>query len=102
MLLRRAGISCKDVSTLYIAGGFGNHLDVNSAARIGLIPEALSSRVKAIGNASLAGACRLLLDQSAARTAQEIAGKSQHVNLGGNPKFNEHYIDQMLFPFEDM
>ena len=101
-LLETANVSPDEVSTLFIAGGFGNHLDVNSAARIGLIPEELSSRVKAIGNASLAGASRLLLDQNAMRTAQEIAEKSQHVNLGGNPKFNEHYIDQMLFPEEDL
>ena len=101
-LLETAKVDVSEVATLYIAGGFGNHLDVNSAARIGLIPEALASRVKAIGNASLAGASRLLLDQNAMRKAQEIAEKSQHVNLGGNPKFNEHYIDQMLFPFEDM
>ena len=101
-LLETANVSPDEVSTLYIAGGFGNHLDVNSAARIGLIPESLASRVKAIGNASLAGASRLLLDQNAMRTAQEIAEKSQHVNLGGNPKFNEHYIDQMLFPEEDI
>ena len=100
-LLETAGVSPEDISTLYIAGGFGNHLDVSSAARIGLIPEALAPKVKAIGNASLAGASRLLLDQNTMRAALEIAAKSQHVNLGGNPKFNEHYIDQMLFPEED-
>ena len=100
-LLETADVAMDEVSTLYIAGGFGNHLNVNSAACIGLIPDALASRVKAIGNASLAGASRLLLDQNALHNAQNIAGKSQHVNLGGNPKFNEHYIDQMLFPEED-
>lgn len=101
-LLETAGVRPEDVTTLYIAGGFGNHLNVQSAARIGLIPEKLTSRVKAIGNASLAGAARLLLNRNALCCAQEIAEKSQHVNLGGNPKFNEHYIDQMLFPFDDM
>jgi len=101
-LLETANVAPGEVSALYIAGGFGNHLDVNSAARIGLIPEALADRVKAIGNASLAGASRLLLDVSAMQKAQEIAAKSRHVNLGGNPKFNEHYIDQMLFPEEEL
>ena len=101
-LMETASVRPEDVTTLYIAGGFGNHLNVNSAARIGLIPEALADRVKAIGNASLAGASRLLLDRNTMLKAQEIADQSQHVNLGGNPKFNEHYIDQMLFPFEDM
>lgn len=100
-LMETANVKPEEVSTLFIAGGFGNHLDVGSAAAIGLIPEALASRVKAIGNASLAGASRLLLDQGAMRIAQDIAEKSQHVNLGGNPRFNEHYIDQMLFPEAD-
>lgn len=100
-LLETANVRPDEVGTLYIAGGFGNHLDVNSAARIGLIPGELADCVKAIGNASLAGASRLLLDQNAMRRAQEIAETSQHVNLGGNPKFNDHYIDQMLFPYED-
>lgn len=101
-LMETANVRPEEVRTLYIAGGFGNHLDVNSAARIGLIPEEMAGRVKAIGNASLAGASRLLLDQQTMRRAQEIAEKSRHVNLGGNPKFNEHYIDQMLFPYEDL
>ena len=97
-LLETAGVHSSDVEALYIAGGFGNHLNVNSAAAIGLIPGDLASRVHCIGNASLAGAARLLLDQSAVEDARFIAGRAKHVSLGGNPRFNEHYIDQMLFP----
>ena len=97
-LLETAGVHSSDVEALYIAGGFGNHLNVNSAAAIGLIPDGLASRVHCIGNASLAGAARLLLDQSAAEDARFIADQAKHVSLGGNPRFNEHYIDQMLFP----
>ena len=29
------------------------------------------------------------------RTIKEM---TRHVNLGGNPVFNEHYMDQMFFP----
>ncbi|MGN0801868.1 MAG: ASKHA domain-containing protein [Candidatus Faecivicinus sp.] len=97
-LLETAGVQSSDVEALYIAGGFGNHLNVNSAAAIGLIPDGLASRVHCIGNASLAGAAQLLLNQSAAEDARFIASRAKHVSLGGNPRFNEHYIDQMLFP----
>lgn len=100
-LLETANVRPDEVTALYIAGGFGSHLNVKAAARIGLIPEMLIDRVKIIGNASLAGASRLLLDQNALRTAQTIASAARHVNLGGNPRFNEHYIDQMLFPIAD-
>ena len=68
------------------------------AARIGLIPEALSDRVKVLGNAALSGAAALLLDTGCQTRAAEIVRLARHVNLGGNPRFNEHYMEQMFFP----
>lgn len=46
----------------YILPGFGSHLDVESAAYIGLFPCRLKSRVKILGNVALAGAVNALLD----------------------------------------
>jgi len=97
-LCETAGADYSEIETLYIAGGFGSHLNVQSAAAIGLIPEELSSRVQVIGNASLSGSVQLLLDQDSLQAASEIAEKSVHTNLGGNPSFNNHYMEQMLFP----
>ena len=97
-LMESAGTSCEDIAILYIAGGFGSHLDVASAAAIGLIPAELADKVKVIGNASLSGSVRLLLNRDSLRDAEQIAKKSSHVNLGGNPRFNEHYMEQMFFP----
>ncbi len=97
-LLETAKVDPEQIETLFIAGGFGNHLNVQSAARIGLIPEILAPKVRAIGNASLSGAGRILLNQDEMKRAQAIAESARHVSLGGNPRFNEHYIDQMLFP----
>ena len=73
-------------------------MSVESATRIGLIPGALAPKVKVLGNAALAGAAQLLLNQGAIRDVREIARRARHVNLGGNPSFNEHYMDQMFFP----
>ena len=97
-LLEAAGATVDEVETLYIAGGFGSHLNVESAARIGLFPAALTPRVQVLGNAALAGAARLLLDRGALRDVREIARRARHINLGGNSRFNEHYMDQMFFP----
>ena len=97
-LLEAAGVRAEDVETFYIAGGFGSHLNVDSAAAIGLFPKALASRARVLGNAALSGASLLLLDQSARERTRSIARQARHVNLGGNPKFNQHYMDQMMFP----
>ena len=98
-LIETSGAAYSDISTLYIAGSFGSHLNVASAAAIGLIPQALANRVQVLGNAALSGAARTLLDRKNTAVLDRIAAVSQHVGLGGNPRFNEHYIDQMLFGY---
>ena len=64
---------------------------------IGLLPEALKDRTVILGNAALAGAVQVLLDREARNTLSGIAAKSTHVNLGGDPKFNEKYVEKMFF-----
>ena len=90
------------LSDFYICGGFGAHLDLNSAANIGLIPRTLVAKARVLGNAALSGALQLLLDTGCRKKAEQLAAASHQLNLGGNPKFNENYIDQMFFPEEVM
>ncbi|MGN0998969.1 MAG: ASKHA domain-containing protein [Faecousia sp.] len=101
-LLETAGVSEEEVTTLYIAGGFGSHLNVASAAAIGLIPKSLQGRVQVIGNGSLSGAAAVLLNQNQKTLAQKLAEESVHINLGGNPRFNANYMEQMLFGNGDL
>ena len=56
VLLKKSGLKVSDIDRLYLAGGFGNYMDPGSAAKIGMIPEKLTSRIVLLGNASLAGA----------------------------------------------
>ena len=97
-LTESANATYDEIQTLYIAGGFGSHLNVASAAAIGLIPHELADRVKVIGNASLSGSVQLLLNKDSITAAETIANHAVHLNLGGNPSFNEHYMEQMFFP----
>lgn len=101
MLLETAGAEMDEVSTLYIAGGFGSHLNVESAVTIGLLPQALKDKAKILGNAALSGAVQVLLNRHAREALSGIAAKSEHVNLGGDPKFNEMYIEKMFFGDDD-
>ena len=84
-LLETAGVAPEALTHLSIAGGFGSHLRVASAVAIGLIPSSLAQKVRILGNASLTGACRLLMDAAAQSSAAEIARRSQHVSLGRQP-----------------
>jgi len=44
ILIRHAGIMYEDIDKVYIAGGFGNYMSIESAAAIGLIPEELKHK----------------------------------------------------------
>ena len=97
-LLHTAGLKETDVERVYLAGGFGSHLDLSNAARIGLLPETFIGRTSVIGNAALDGAVMTLLRGESQQELRRIAGCASHVDLGGNALFNEQYVEQMFFP----
>jgi len=99
-LLQTAGVAYEEVQQVYLAGGFGSHLNLQNAARIGLLPETLIDRTKVIGNAALDGTVMTLLRGESIAELRHIAACSRHVDLGGNPVFNEQYVEQMFFPEE--
>lgn len=97
-LLEEVGVAYGDVERFYIAGGFGSHLNLESARAIGLLPCELAGRETVIGNAALAGAGMLLLDRELAAQADVLAQAATHVSLGGNSCFSQHYMDEICFP----
>lgn len=97
-LLKAADCPAEAVDTLYIAGGFGRHINIANAARIGLIPTALAGKVKVIGNAALNGAAMLLLDEELNHLVSSLPELAVHVRLDGNPLFSQQYVEEMLFP----
>ncbi len=86
-----------DISHFYIAGGFGSHLSLDNAARIGLIPREITEKACIIGNAALSGAIMMLFDDAKIQRSLKIAESSKHIILGGNEDFNSAYIKNMMF-----
>ena len=72
-------------------------MDVQSAGRIGLIPEELAPRVRVLGNAALRGASMLLLDRSQIERCEALTQGAQTVDLASNPVFIQAYTDCMFF-----
>ena len=96
-LLHAAGCPAEDVAAVYLAGGFGSHLSMAGAARIGLIAPALADRVRVIGNAALDGAAMLLMDTALRDRTAALQRQAQHVRLDGNAFFSQRYVDAMMF-----
>ena len=95
-LCRSVGVALKDVAVLYLAGGFGKHIDLANAAAIGLIPQTLIAKTKVIGNAALVGAEMLLLQTGFLQETETCVNHSEVVTLSGNPLFSENYMTCMM------
>jgi len=95
-LLFAAHATPEDVKTVYLAGGFGNTLNLYRAARIGMIPKEFARKTELIGNAALGGAIRLLFTKEKDRDMDSII-KANKVELATNPYFTDAFIRNMLF-----
>jgi UDP-3-O-acyl-N-acetylglucosamine deacetylase len=94
-LLDRVGMGSQDVTTLFLAGGFGFHMNVQHAIDFGLLPGFRASQVQLIGNSSLAGAYLALLDSGALDEIVRIGSAIETVELNLEPQFESTYIDQL-------
>lgn len=98
ILMNRYGCSYEDIEGLYLAGGFGYQLNLEKAIRIGLLPEELRGRMKAIGNSALAGAIKYLLEEAGNRRLAFIKQIAEEIHLSNDEEFNELYLKEMYFP----
>ena len=97
-LLEVTDTSEDEISSFYLAGGFGKHLNIASAVRIGLFPASLKDKVKVLGNAALKGAATMLTEEHLKGKAASLSKLTKHVSLGGDATFNKLYIEEMFFP----
>ena len=99
-MLDHRGVTTAEVSELLIAGWFGEYLNRENAARVGLFPSELVDRTRSIGNAAIEGAGAALLSGAAREEAQAIADGCEYLELSTNALFNDYYVDSMTFPEE--
>jgi uncharacterized 2Fe-2S/4Fe-4S cluster protein (DUF4445 family) len=97
------GIKFNDVDVFYLAGGFGRYLNVESAKRIGLIPNIDDSKITQVGNASIEGVSIALLSTSKRKELEELVKKVTHCRLETDPEFFNYFVEGCQFnPVESL
>ena len=86
--------TAEEIGAMYVAGGFGYRLDLNKASAIGLIPPQLASKAKAVGNSSLSGVVKYMLE--AGSIPSHIAKQAREVQLADSETFRQLYIDYKM------
>jgi uncharacterized 2Fe-2S/4Fe-4S cluster protein (DUF4445 family) len=98
VLLKEVGLSLDIVERIYIAGGFGNYLNVEKAIMIGMLPDMPQEKFSFIGNTSIAGAYLCLLSDKMRREAEEIAKTMTYVELSVSRGFMDEYMSALFLP----
>ena len=96
-LLEAIGAASQDIACLLLAGGFGMSIDPSSAARIGLYPPELASKVRSLGNAAGKGAAAALMWPGQQERVAQVARRCEYLELSTSKAFNGHYIEAMAF-----
>ena len=102
VLIESVGMNAQNVDRIFVAGGFGNYLDIKRAITIGLLPDIPIEKIQFIGNSSLSGARMALLSKHALEEANLIAKKMTYFELSVNPKFMDEFIAAMFLPHTNL
>ncbi|NIM57746.1 MAG: DUF4445 domain-containing protein, partial [Candidatus Aminicenantes bacterium] len=102
LLLKNVGLSFDRIDSFYIAGGFGQHLNVENAIRIGLLPDLERDRYHYLGNSSLLGAYLILLSAKNKALAEEIAQKMTYIELNTEPNYMNEFTGALFLPHTDI
>jgi uncharacterized 2Fe-2S/4Fe-4S cluster protein (DUF4445 family) len=102
LLLKEVGLTLDVIERVYIAGGFGNYLDVGKAIMIGMLPDMPKEKFAFIGNSSITGAYLCLLSEKMRREAEEIAGKMTYMELSVSRGFMDEYMSALFLPHTNM
>ncbi|GAB1450601.1 hypothetical protein MASR2M47_06570 [Draconibacterium sp.] len=73
--------------------GFGNFLNIENVIRTGLI-ECEPDKIVKLGNTALIGAKMFLFEDDT--FTQKILDKTSHINLEGDPNFQDIFIEKLM------
>lgn len=96
-LLKHQNVDYDEVDIVWLAGGFGNKLNKESAVSIGMLPKKLLTKIRSAGNTSGIGAVMSLLSKECRRRCDTIKSRAKYLELSALPGFNDTFIEAMVF-----
>jgi len=102
VLMESTQTRTKDLEGVYLAGGFGNFLNVAHAVTIGMLPDVPLEKIHFVGNTSIAGAKTVLLSRKARKTAERIAQSMTYFDLMSHPGYMDEFIRANFLPHTDL
>ena len=100
-LTNQVGVAFEDLHRIYVAGAFGRHISPRQAIVLGMLPDLPLATYEPVGNSSLAGAQRVLLERQARERSLALAGKITYIELNVNQEFMLRFSGSRFIPHTD-
>jgi len=101
-LLQTVEMPVEAIERIYIAGGFGNFLNLRDSIEIGMLPDVPAERYAFVGNTSVKGARLALLSQRAFREGLELAKKMTYIELSLGTVFMDEFTLALFLPHTNL
>ncbi len=97
LLMDSLGVSLEELDRVYVAGAFGNYLDLSAAQFLGLFPPVAKQRVAFVGNAAGVGAQMALIDVRARRRMAKLRERIEFLDLATDKRFLDVFAGRLGF-----
>lgn len=96
-LLKHYDTTYEEIDEVFLAGGFGYEINIEKTMAIGMLPKEFQGKIKIVGNSSLGGTTKYLIEADAIERCQEMRKKVQEVELSLDTNFTDCYMKYMFF-----
>lgn len=102
VLMNSTQTKVEDIDAIYIAGGFGNFMNVQQAVTVGMLPDVPVEKIHFVGNTSIAGAKTVLMSRKALETAEKIANSMTYFDLMSHSGYMDEFVRASFLPHTDL
>ncbi|HIJ90660.1 MAG TPA: DUF4445 domain-containing protein [Deltaproteobacteria bacterium] len=100
-LTNQVGVAFADLHRIYVAGAFGRHISPRQAIVLGMLPDLPLEIYEPVGNSSLVGAQRILLEREARERCLALVRKITYIELNVNQEFMLRFSGSRFIPHTD-
>ena len=100
-LVNQVGVDFADIQRIFVAGAFGRHIAPRQAITLGMLPDLPLETYQPVGNSSLDGARRILLERSARTRCRQLVNKITYIELNVNQEFMLRFSGAKFIPHTD-
>ncbi len=97
-LLEKEGLQAEDLDKIVIAGAFGAYIRIESAIKIGMLPNLPIERFEQVGNAASIGAKLALVSLPLRKQARKLAASVVHYEQAASTNFMDRFVSAIHLP----